>query len=88
LADAAPAAAVIRATYAVPEFAFLEGELVMKKQHLFRNALNSCPLLKEEQTTAWRLSKSANDPERKSRALANGRAVVKSFFCPGLIPPI
>ncbi len=36
---------------------------------------------------SWTFSHSL-DPERKSRALANGRAVVKSFFCPGLIPPI
>ena len=28
------------------------------------------------------------DPERKSRALADGRAVVEAFFCPGPIPPI
>jgi hypothetical protein len=41
-----------------------------------------------KQTCREVLAMPAFDPERKSRALANGRAVVKSFFCPGLIPSI
>jgi hypothetical protein len=46
------------------------------------------PMLQNVKKVLANLEPSTHDPERKSQALANGRAVVKSFFCPGPIPPI